>query len=293
MYLIVGGSGFIGSYVIESLLRKTKESVIATYSTTTPFKEHKRVKWLKFDVRESVKDRLLPFLSMDEKLKIIYLASFHHPDLVEKNFDLAWNINIVSLCRFLGDIGKFYSFFYSSTDSVYGNGTLETQFCEEDALNPINSYGQQKVLSEKISLTHFGRVVRFPFLIGPSKSENKLHFFDEIVTDLKEKKVVRLFKDSYRSTLSFELAADLLVEVTEKPVEEVPLILNIASDEGISKYDVGLKIAQKYGLDEKLIEPIHQDQSSDIFQVPRAFITALDNRKLKRLLGLKKINYEV
>lgn len=293
LYLIVGASGFIGSYIVESLLNKTKDDIVATYNYTNPFIKHKRIKWLKFDVRERAKERLSPFLSNGEPIKIIYLASFHHPDLVEKNFDLAWDINIVSLCRFLGDIGCFYSFFYASTDSVYGNGKLDRFFCEEDPLNPINSYGKQKVLSESISLAHFGRVIRFPFLIGPSKLRNKPHFFDEIVSDLKAKKVVRLFGDSYRSTLSFELAADLLVDVTKKPIEKVPMILNVALDYGVSKYTVGLKIAKKYGLDAELIKPIHQGQEDEIFQTPRAFVTLLDNTKLKKLLGLKKIDYEV
>ena len=140
MYLIVGASGFIGSYIVESLLKKTKEDIVATYNSTNPFINHKRIRWLKYDVRECAKDGLSPFLSNEEPIKIIYLASFHHPDLVEKNFDLAWNINIVSLCRFLGDIGHFYSFFYASTDSVYGNGGLNRFFREEDSLNCFQSF---------------------------------------------------------------------------------------------------------------------------------------------------------
>lgn len=292
MYLIVGASGFIGSYVVESLLRKTEEDIVATYNLNEPFLSDKRVSWLKFDVRECVADKISSSISKEEPLKIIYLASFHHPDLVEKKFDLAWDINIVSLSQFLGEIGQFYSFFYASTDSVYGNGTLSHYFSEEEELNPINTYGKQKVLSEQISLAHFGRVVRFPFLIGPSKLKGRPHFFDEIVSALKNKKQVRLFKDSYRSTLSFGLAADLLVEITEKPIGDIPPILNISSDKGLSKYDVGLKIADKYGLNTELLVPINQDQRNEIFQTPRAFVTLLNNRKLKKLLGLTKIDYE-
>lgn len=56
---------------------------------------------------------------------------------------------------------------------------------------------------------------------------------------------------------------------------------------------MGLKIAKKYGLDAELIKPIHQGQEDEIFQTPRAFVTLLDNTKLKKLLGLKKIDYEV
>ena len=71
------------------------------------------------------------------------------------------------------------------------------------------------------------------------------------------------------------------------------MILNVASDYGVYKYTVGLKIAKKYGLDAELIKPIHQGQEDEIFQTPRAFVTLLDNTKLKKLLGLKKIDYEV
>ena len=71
MYLIVGASGFIGSYIVESLLNKTKDDIVATYNYTNPFIKHKRIKWLKFDVRERAKERLSPFLSNGEPIKII------------------------------------------------------------------------------------------------------------------------------------------------------------------------------------------------------------------------------
>lgn len=293
MYLVVGASGFMGSYILESILNKTKEKIIASFYTTPPSIQDERIKWVRFDVRESVAETINPLLNDRSKLKIIYLASFHHPDLVETNWSLAWDINIVALARFLGEIKAFESFFYASTDSVYGNGDKTVPFTEDSMLRPINRYGRQKALAEKICLECKGRVVRFPFLIGPSKQPGKKHFYDEILSNLQSKEAVRLFSDSFRSTLSFKAAADLLIDVAELPVHTVPEILNISSDKPISKFEVGLKIAKKYGYGEELLIPIHQNEAEDIFKTPRAFVTVLNNNKIKKLLGLNEIKFEV
>lgn len=292
MYLVVGGSGFLGRYIIKNILELTQEDIVATYSTNDPINEDERVKWVQLDVCnvEALKG-LNNAISL--QTKVVYLAAYHHPDKVEENPQLAWNINIVALANAINILDKASCFYYSSTDTVYGEGDKSFAFKEDVPLNPVNLYGKHKVLAEQITLAHGGNVIRFPFIIGTSLVEHKKHFFDFIKSDLEQGKVVEMFEDSYRSTLDFNQCAKLLVMLIEKCGECSEKILNIAGDNILSKYEVALLMAEKYGLDKTLIKPISVKQNNSIFKAKRANSAVLDNSRIKKILNLQEIKLEL
>ncbi|MCR4917550.1 MAG: sugar nucleotide-binding protein [Alphaproteobacteria bacterium] len=293
MYLIIGGSGFLGRYCIKNVLEKTDEKIIATYSNTVPAcKENPRLQWTPLDVTcfSAIKELAQ---NVDNQTKIIYLAAYHHPDKVEESPEYAWNINIVALANAVNSFHNAKCFYYSSTDTVYGEGTKDKKFTESDKYAPVNTYGRQKALAEVITLAKGFNVVRFPFIFGPSLVECRPHFFDKIKADLENGKMVEMFDDSYRSTLSFNQCAGFLVDVMEKFGTCDERILNIAADNGMSKYDAAITLANKYKLNKDLIKPISVKSTNGIFKAKRAETAVLDNTKLKTLLNLKRIELEL
>ena len=292
MYLIIGASGYLGRYCIKNVLENTSENVIATYSEPEkPVYENPRLDWKKLDVTsvEALKEIAK---CVDEETKIIYLAAFHHPDKVEEMPELAWNINIVALANAINLFRKAKCFYYSSTDTVYGEGGLDILFKEDDKTNPVNLYGKHKALAEQITIGGGGNVVRFPFIIGTSLVENRPHFFDNLMNDIKNGKVVEMFEDSYRSTLSFNQCANFLVKLIEKFGACYEKIINISSDNAMSKYDVVLKMCEDFNLDKSFVKPISINNCEGIFKAKRAKSAILDNTKLKYLLNIEKIELE-
>lgn len=221
--------------------------------------------------------------------KIIYLAAYHHPDLVEKNPKIAWDTNVTALSRFLNMADDADRFFYPSTDSVYGESVDGYRFKESDRLAPVNRYGVHKSCAERLVTAYGYNVVRFPFLIGPSLVPGKKHFYDVIVETITGGHTIDMFRDSYRSALDFDTAARLLVEIMEKPAAEVPQIVNICGDEALSKYEIGLKLADLTGVSRDLIRPVYIQNDTEIFAVKRASSTLMDNALLKRVLGLDTV----
>lgn len=292
MYLIIGASGFLGRYCLKNVLENTNEKIIATYSQKCPEFTNPRVEWVSLDVCDTVALKDLA-ARVDNTTKIIYLAAFHHPDKVEEFPELAWNINIVALANAVNLFHKAKCFYYSSTDTVYGEGSKNRKFVENDALNPVNLYGVHKALAEKICLAKGFNVVRFPFIFGTSLVENRPHFFDKIKADLEQGKTVEMFSDSYRSTLSFNQCAYYLVSLIEKFGACPEKIVNIAGDDVISKYDAALALADKYNLDKNLIKPISVNSLNGIFKAKRAASSVLDNGKLKSLLNINEIHLEI
>lgn len=293
MYIIIGASGYLGRYCIKNVLENTNEKIIATYSEKeSPVYKNDRLEWQYLDVCDVTALQKLAE-NVDENTKIIYLAAFHHPDKVEEFPELAWKINIIALANAVNLFGKARCLYYSSTDTVYGEGSKDRKFIETDKYAPVNLYGKHKALAEQICLTKGFNIVRFPFIFGPSLVEGRPHFFDNIKADLEASKVVEMFSDSYRSTLSFNQCAFYLVSLIEKFGPCPEKIVNIAGDDVMSKYDAAVALANKYSLDKTLIKPVSVTQNTGIFKAKRAASGTIDNRKLKSLLGIDEIHLEV
>ena len=295
MYLVIGANGFLGSYIIKNIISQTSDNIIATARNISDLESNSRVQWIQIDVtRDEDIERLRHVSFSGHQFKVVYLAAYHHPDLVQKNPRLAWDINIVALARVLNALENIDCLFYASTDSVYGESHDGYHFKETDELNPENIYGIQKKTAEAI-ITGFGyNIVRFPFLIGKSILLHKKHFFDMILETLSRGEQIKMFSDSYRSALDFNAAAKLLVALIEEVRSYTPLIINIAGDEDLSKYDIGVKIARKYGYKENLIVPISiKEEDSNIFEAPRAVSTLMDNTVLKKVLNIKNIGIDL
>lgn len=290
MYLVVGANGFLGSYMLKNILEKTNDTIIAVARNIDKVTENDRIEWVSCDIANwNDVDELCDMLAKESELKIIFLAAYHNPDLVEKNPTLAWNINVTSLSYFVNNVKNVKCLFYPSTDSVYGNSIDGYKYKEEDALNPVNTYGKQKCAAESVVKWHGYNVVRYPFLIAPSLSPIKKHFYDVIIENLCAGKQMDMFMDSLRSSLSFDTGAALLIDLMENYSDDMPKILNICGDDSLSKYDIGLMMAKKLNVSKDLIVPISTEETQNIFEAKRAQSTLMDNSKVKKILGLKEI----
>ena len=298
MYIVVGGTGFLCAYVVQCIVDKTKERVLVvarkpvSYENVGGITDSIQFKHCNVVSREDI-DNLITEINMtEEPCKIIYLAASLHPEEVERNPWNSWNTNVISLEYLLSGMKRIEAFIFASTDSVYGSGTLEHRFREDERLAPVNLYGTQKMAGESI-VNHYGySVLRYSLMLGPSIIKGKKHFYDNLVETLKSGKQVELFEDSYRSTIDFRTAAELTVKLLLEKKESLPSVLNIAGDEALSKYDVGRQIAKRLGVSEELLIPIKVSDGGHIYNASRAACTLLDNSKLKKLLNLSEIKMQ-
>lgn len=291
MYLIVGANGFLGSYIMKNVLETTNEKIIAVARNTKGLPDSERVTWISCDISDRKETDLLArrVHAAAEPLNVIFLAAYHHPDQVDKHPKVAWHTNIIALAYFLNAIENVRCFFYPSTDSVYGDGDVTYHFKETDRLKPVNRYGRHKAAAEAVVNAYGYHVVRFPFLIAPSLVPEKEHFYDQIVNVISNGGKMEMFADSFRSSLDFSTAAGVLVQLVEKYSDRMPQILNIAGDDDLSKYDIGIRIAKKLDVPTEQIIPITMEQASGIFHTKRAKSTLMDNSEVKKYLGLQEI----
>lgn len=292
-YVVIGAGGFLGSYLLRALEHQ-KHHVLATAREISSYTNTEYVTWVACDVTSTETSKhLMDEMRNGKDWTVLYLAACHHPDVVQRDPRGAWNTNITALSAFINSMENVSGFYYPSTDTVYGEGSLERKFTETDQLAPVNLYGRQKALAEQIVLTYGHHVVRYPFLIGPSLARNKKHFYDVIRDTVADGRPMDMFADSYRSALSFRQAAEYLLNLTRMEQGAVPQLLNVASDDALSKYDIGKEIVISNGLDPELIRPITIAHSEGIFEAPRASTALLDNTLLKQVLKMDEIHLEL
>ena len=289
MWLIIGASGFLGSYLLKNIQNVSMEPVLAV-SRNVPQRICGRVEWLPADVTDDAGIAALREASLrGEQNKVIYLAAYHKPDLVQADPRYAWDTNVTALSKVLNALENVDCFFYSSTDCVYGESENRYHFKESDVCRPKNRYGIQKLVAEALVTGYGYQVARFPFLIGRSLAGHKKHFCDEILEALDRGDPYEMFADSYRSALDFDTASRCLVEIMQSHARECPSIINISGDDDLSKYDIGCMLARKYGYSEDLIVPVSIQKDKAIFKTPRAATTLMDNTLLKQLLQVDTV----
>ncbi len=292
-YFITGANGFLGSYLIKNILERTTDRIIATDLKCPKDNSNGRIKWLPLDITDEKQMKSVFKHTQTEQLKVLFLAAYLHPDLVEKNPKTAWKINIVALAKFFEIFDNIDSFYYPSTEVVYGQAR-KRPFKEKDVLKPVSLYGRQKSVAEKMVLSLNYNVVRFPVLIGPSLFKERKHFFDEIIEKVSAGQTVEMFYDQYRSFIDFNTAAKTLVDLVETPEAGRFHIVNIAGDEALSKYELGVRICKWHDLNSQYIIPINMTGDQKIFKfAKRSRKTLLDNSLVKKILNLKELKLEV
>lgn len=291
MFCIVGADGFFGAYIQRKLLAE-KEPVLALNHTKAVFKDDDSVTNLKFELEKSENFFDVLQLLKGREVNIIYLAGIHNPDYIRKNTERARCINIDCYRNFLKTVSacNIKSLFFASSDTVYGESKGDRFFSEEDPVNPINLYGEQKAEAEIITIEFGGTVLRFPYLFGPSVTY-KPHFFDRLTAELNEGKEIRMFSDYIRSSITYLTASEYLTRLALSGTSEH--IFNICADSPTSKYDIGLKAAAVARADTALVKAISMNET-DVFDEKRAEKILMSNSKLKKTLNIKEeINFDM
>jgi dTDP-glucose 4,6-dehydratase len=192
-YVVTGGCGFIGSYVMKELL-KSKDKDLFIYnidkmgvgSSEENIIEDKRVQNHFIDIANDEHWRLnmanpLEFISKDVNY-VIHLAAESHVDRSIDNPLSFVNSNLVGTAKILELVRKHNSrMVHVSTDEVYGHlGEKDPPFSEDSPLAPRSPYSSTKAGSDLLVqsyITTFGidaSITRCCNNFGPRQGDEKL-----------------------------------------------------------------------------------------------------------------------
>ena len=210
--LVTGGAGYIGSHIVE-LLIKTKSNIIIIDNLVTGHKKllNKKAKFIKVDIKN--KTLITKIINDYEISSIIHLAGSLNVSEAEKNKkkyyknNVEGTLNLIKACKnsFVKNI------IFSSSCSVYGN--VKGSVNEKMKPNPQSYYALTKYKAEEI-IKKFSKkynykygILRYFNVAGASPSgkigEIEIshgHLIKNIaIQSLKKKPVISIYGNDYKT----------------------------------------------------------------------------------------------
>lgn len=240
-------------------------------------------------IKKISEDSVSTILTQVKPLVVVNCAAITNIEKCEsekKNAKLV-NTSLPQIISKLCDSMKI-KFIHISSDHLFDGS--KSFYKESELTHPLNYYSNTKVMSEKL-VNKFNKnalIVRTNFYAwGPSYRKS---FSDLIIESLRKGSKLKLFNDVYYTPILISELVRILHLSIEKNISG---ILNVCSDERISKYEFGINICEHFKLLKSLINPISIKEMKHL--VKRPMDMSLSNKKLKELLNtkVKPLKYQI
>ena len=210
--LVTGGAGYIGSHIIE-LLVKNQKSVVILDNLETGYKRliNKKSKFIKADLKNK---RVLKKIIKDHNIKsIIHLAAYLNVSEAEKNKKKYYQNNVIGTKNLINACrdSNVKNIILSSSCSVYGN--VKGSVSENKKTNPQGYYAYTKYKGEElikkfsVKYNYKYGILRYFNVAGASPSGNigeietsHGHLIKNIaIQSLKKKPVMNIYGKDYKT----------------------------------------------------------------------------------------------
>lgn len=232
--LVTGASGFLG-WNIGQVAQAAGWQVYGTYlshavpATTTTL----------------VKADLTDFHALQQLMEdiqpdgVIHAAAQSSPNVCQMEPDLAYTINVTASCNLAGLCGdRSIPLAFTSTDLVFDG--KNASYSETDAVNPVNRYGEQKVLAEAGMRSRYPAtaICRMPLMFG--YAPHATSFIQPFLKILRSDEPLSLFTDEFRTPVSGAAAARGLLLALER----VNGTIHLGGKERLSRYEFGQRMVE-------------------------------------------------
>jgi len=257
--LVTGGAGYIGSHIIEILIKKNK-NVFIIDNLTTGYKKliNKKAKFFKLDILNTKKlKKIIEKYNIDS---IIHLAANLIIGEGERKPKKYYKNNVKGTQSVLNSIkkSKVKNLLFSSTAAVYKDGMYRVT--ENSIVKPKSVYGKSKLRAENLIKSkckklgiNYG-ILRYFNIVGASPSGKygliniSDHLFKNFSTQvMKKQPILRIYGTDYNTPdgtciRDFIHVSDI-AEIHEKVLNKVnnlnkSVILNCGYNQGISVLQV-------------------------------------------------------
>ena len=210
---------------------------------------------------------------------VIHCAALANLDACEADPALASELNTELPRRLAAYVSKGGArLVHISTDSVFDGA--RGNYHEEDTPNPLGVYSRTKLAGEfAVAEADPTAIIARVVLYGWSAT-GKRSLAEVFYNNLSAGRQMNGFTDVYFCPLLANDLAHLLVDMLEKGLSG---LYHVVSSEHLSKYEFGVRIAQRFGLDASLIKPISVQEAG--LKAARSPNLILRTDKLTRDLG--------
>ncbi len=301
--IVTGGLGFIGSNLVELLLKKNykvlnidKVTYSSNFYNIKNFKSSKNYKFIKCDIGDQ---KIKKILNRFKPKCIFNLAAETHVDRSIDNSKKFINSNIVAVTNLLENFKHFTKKFstkliHVSTDEVFGD-ILRGRSTEKYPYRPSSPYAASKAAADHI-INSYIRTYKLPIIIthccnnyGPNQHPEKL--IPKLIYNILNNRPLPIYGKGINSRewIFVKDHCDALFKIFRKG--RIGQSYNIGSNKNLSNIEVCkniLKVSKRYvaNHDKVKITYVKDRPGHDLRY-------ALDSSKIKKELKFKpKTNFE-
>ena len=254
--IITGGLGFIGSNLIELLIKKKyhvinldKVSYSSNFYNVKDLKFNKNYKFIKCDINN--KTKIFNILKKVKPIALFNLAAESHVDRsIDSPYPFIKNnivgvYNLLEVLKKYHKINKKFKFIHISTDEVYGdiiNGRTKETF----SYKPSSPYAASKAASDHLVYSYY-HTYKLPIMItncsnnyGPKQHPEKL--IPKIIYNLFNNIDIPIYGDgkNSREWIYVKDHCEALFEVFKRG--KIGEFYNIGSNENINNLNITSKL---------------------------------------------------
>jgi dTDP-4-dehydrorhamnose reductase len=247
--LVTGGTGLLGRALAATVPKGTHLSVL--HFRNYPFAENGVARFV-VDVRE--RRRLSELFESHRFDVIIHAAGIANVDYVERNFEEGWKSNVNGTENIV-ELTKKHKLrlVYVSSNAVFDGKSPPYQ--ESDSTNPINKYGVIKRECERIVMMGCpdAAIVRPILMYGWHGIEGRANPATWIIERLRKGERINLVTDVYENPLWSNHCAEAIWKIVELGKTG---IFHIAGKDVVNRYEFAKSVAEVFGLDHSLLNPV-------------------------------------
>lgn len=275
--LVIGGSGFLGLKINETLEKNNFEPY-ATYNDSIV----KGDNYFHLDITKKM--NVYHLLEKTCPDVVIQTAAFVNVEECEIKRKKASDVNIKGTRNVACAVKKIDAkLVYISTDCVFDG--KKGMYREDDKPNPINYYGVTKLGGERVvdELLDEYIIARTAVIYGSMKRKRGFaaFVFDQLEAGNKIEAVTDIFNNP---TYIIDLA-EILIKLIQY---DKTGIFHVSGSERINRYNFAIKIAELFDFDRGLVEPITSEEIGWVAKRPKdASFDVSKISKIKRPFDIK------
>ena len=254
---VIGGAGFIGSHLVDYLIKERKCNVIVLDNLITGQVKNvnQKAKFIWHDIRDNENELTRILKDHDIEYVFNYAAEPYIPECFERPMHF-FDINATSVLRVLNAChsANVKGILQVSSAEIYGDMTGKIK--ESDPVKPHSTYGVSKLAADGLVQVRWreaavpGIAMRQFNCVG--ERETHEYVIPEIISQLHQSDKIQLGNNSFRDFQYAGDAVEMAVELLEKG--EFGEVYNMGSEGGIKIYELAHLIGKLMGHDSIEIE---------------------------------------
>lgn len=256
--LITGSNGLLGQKLQQLLVSAPYNTQVEVLATS---RGNNRCSITSANLRYQTMDitnreEVIATLAQFKPDAVINTAAMTQVDDCETKRDLCWQLNVNSVeyliegCQQLQQAGHTPFLVHLSTDFIFDGAA--GPYDEKAEANPVSYYGESKLAAEKALLASDIQwsIARTVLVYGITEAMSRSNIILWVKKSLEDGKTIHVVDDQWRTpTLAEDLAMGCFLMADKK----INGIFNISGKDFLTPYEMAIKTAKYFNLDQSLI----------------------------------------